>query len=56
MLNIVGDTNIAKGVVRAKQPGTDASSRTVDLDVWIENDWGHRTAYGSATVRLPLRD
>jgi acyl dehydratase len=56
MLNVVGDTNIAKGIVRAKSPGTGASSGTVEVDVWVENDWGHRTAYGSATVRLPRRD
>jgi acyl dehydratase len=56
MLNIVGDTNIAKGAVRAKRPGTDAGSGTVEVDVWIENDWGHHSAYGSAIVRLPLRD
>ena len=55
MLNIVGDANIARGTVRAKRAGAGGSHGTVEIDVWIENDWGHRTAYGSATARLPRR-
>jgi len=51
--NFIYDTSWCHGVVTAKREGPEIG--TVDLDVWIQDQRGERTAEGTATLELPLR-
>lgn len=54
--NVVGDVNTVGGSVLEKLEPADDRSGLVRLGVWVTNDWGQRTAEGTAVVRLPRRE
>ena len=53
-LNLIGDTTWCKGKVLRKY--VEDNENLVECEVWCENQRKERTAVGTATVRLPLKD
>ncbi|MBM4405721.1 MAG: hypothetical protein FJ039_06005 [Chloroflexi bacterium] len=52
-MDVVNETLTAKAVVKAKR--TEGHDHLVDLDLWVENGKGEKTAPGRAVVALPAR-